>query len=364
MTIHLPSVNAPTSIKQCLSGLSRNIKLDRESSKGVNGFLFFGVNRVTRARVAIKFYYWGGDRTFHIEPRALAEINSPNVLPVLDAGFADQEYAYFVTPYCEQGDVDDLLGTTSIGNLRAVDLTCQILDGLTHLHQRRFLHRDLKPANIYITDQQQAVIGDFGSIKRLPDGYSSVPGSKHSILYRPPESVESNEYGFSGDVYQAGMVLYQLLGGSLPYDETAWLSKAELKHYRALRSAADQSIFVDQCLKTTISRGRVLDLSTLPPWVPDQLRRVIRKACRVDLSARYRTASEFRIKLHDTRHDVFDWEVVDGNPTCRFNRRTYRIVDQDGVLIVQKSTGYAWRRDNTIQGNSLAELCASIECIA
>lgn len=360
MSLHIPSISAPASIKQRLTELSTNIRLERESSKGSNGFLFFGTNRVTTARVAIKFYYWGGDRAFHIEPRALADIDSPNVLKVQDAGFADQEYAYFVTPFCSNGDLDDLLEKTSIGNLRAVDITCQVLDGLTHLHQRRFLHRDLKPANIYLNDAHQAVIGDFGSIKLLPQGYAVIPASGHSILYRPPESVNSNEYGISGDVYQAGVVLYQLLGGYLPYEETAWLSRGELRHYKSLRSAADQSIFSDQCLKSRISAGRVLDPKTLQPWVPDSLRRIIRKACRTDASTRFRTASEFRIRLHDLRHELLDWEVVEGMPTCRSARKSYRIADENGALIVQKSAGGAWRRDNTLAGQSLSDLCAAV----
>lgn len=364
MTLHIASINAPGSIKSCLLRLARNIKVERASGKGTNGFLFFGRNRVTRVLVAIKFYYWGGDRAFHTEPRALAALHSPNVLSVLDAGYADQEYAYFVTPFCEKGDVDDLLSTTSIGNLKAIDFTCQLLDGLTHLHQRRFLHRDLKPANVYINDHGHAVIGDFGSIMRLPERYTSVPGSKHSILYRPPESVDSNEYGFSGDVYQAGIFLYQLLGGNLSYEETAWMSRAELKHYQSLRSAADQSIFADQCLKTTISKGQVLDLSSLPPWVPDKLRRIIRKACRIDHASRYGTASEFRIKLHDARHGVPDWEIVEGRPTCRFDHRAYRVEDHDGTLLVCKSAGQSWRRDNAIQGQTMADLCAAIEAAA
>lgn len=360
MSLHVPSLSAPASVKQRLMQLSSNIKLDRESSKGANGFLFFGTNRVTNAKVVIKFYYWGGEKLFHIEPRALSEIDSPNVLRVQDAGFADQEYAYFVTPYCANGDLDDLLARTSIGNRCAVDITCQILDGLSHLHQRRFLHRDLKPANIYLNDARQAVIGDLGSIKLLPLGCSVIPASGHSILYRPPESVNSNEYGIAGDIYQAGVVLYQLLGGYLPYEETAWLSNDQLKRYRSLWASTDQALFADQCLKKRISTGRVLDLKTLPPWVPDSLRRLIRKACRVDVMNRFRTASEFRIRLHDLRHELLDWAVIDGMPTCRAAHKSYRIVGEAGALVVQKCTGLTWRRDNTIVGHSLGDLCEGI----
>ena len=111
-----------------------------------------------------------------------------------------------------------------ISNRTALEYSYQILSGLSCLHSERFLHRDLKPSNIYLTEGNIAVIGDFGSVKKLPDGEQSISASSHSILYRSPESINLKKYGISGDIYQVGVILYQLLGGILHYDGMAWLS--------------------------------------------------------------------------------------------------------------------------------------------
>ena len=350
----------PKPIKECLLRLAQNIELEKESTKGANGYLFFGRNRVSGLKVAIKFYYWGGDKSLHVEPQTLSEIRSPNVIEVHDAGYADNSYAYFVTTYYEQGDADEYLKNT-VSTFKAIDLTSQVLNGLTHLHQQRLLHRDLKPANIYIKNDHSAVIGDFGSIKKIPDGNTTVPGSKHSILYRPPESIETNQYGYEGDVYQAGIFLYQALGGFLPYEEMAWLSGPEKKHYDSLQNPTDQTIFADQCLRTKISKGKVINLNSLPPWIPEKIKRVVRKACKLKPYDRYRTASEFRLKLHDIRANIVSWELKDGVPTCQIGNKSFRIIMVQQTPTVEKKIAAGWRKATEFADGSTEELCRAIE---
>ena len=77
----LDSVNAPIEIRESLKALS-NITFEKQSNKGANGYLFFGRNRILNQRVAVKYYYWGGDRAEHAEPQQLAEIDSPHVIRV------------------------------------------------------------------------------------------------------------------------------------------------------------------------------------------------------------------------------------------------------------------------------------------
>ena len=180
----LDALSAPGEVVQSLRTLSAHIVFSKTCKKGGNGYLFFGKNTVLNRRVAVKYYYWGGDKTYHAEPKHLAEIDSPNVVQILDAALLDNDYAYFMTPYYKNGDLDDLLSTGIRGNRSAVNLASEILNGLTHLHSRCFLHRDLKPQNIFLSDSGSALIGDFGSVKQVPEGHTSVPGSGHSLLYR------------------------------------------------------------------------------------------------------------------------------------------------------------------------------------
>lgn len=358
-SLYINSVSAPVEIKAALHDLSKRIHFTKEDTKAANGYVFFGVNRITNKSVAVKFYYWGGKAEFHAEPNQLASIASEFVLPIHDAGLIDGTWAYFQTPACSNGDLDDILEHTSIGNLGAIDFTYQILDGLSHLHAKRFLHRDLKPSNIYVTENNNAVIGDFGSVKRIPEGRSVIPASSHSLLYRPPETISTNVYGIQGDIYQAGMVLYQLLGGYLPYDGMAWLSRQELQHFRTLGTPADGESFVEQCIKGRICSGRLLILSSMPPWVPESLKKIVKKACHLDATKRFQTASSFMAKLHEVRPLVLDWKIEDGHPVLR-GTPSYRIVEVGGQPHAQKSSGKTWRKDNSVTSTEFAKLVEEI----
>jgi eukaryotic-like serine/threonine-protein kinase len=358
-TLYIEGSNAPLEVKKSLIELSKSIQFHREDSKAANGYVFFGTNRVTGVQITLKYYYWGGKAEYHAEPRQLAQLDAENVLKIHDAGLIDAKWAYFVTPTCTGGDLDQVLESQPLGTRLALDYAYQVLSGLSHLHAARYLHRDIKPANIYLTQAGTIVIGDFGSVKRLPETQSTIPASSHSLIYRPPETIVTNSFGHSGDIYQCGLVLYQLLGGSLPYDEVAWLGKRELGQIDTLATPLDREDFIDRCIKAKIVSGRAVDPSTLPPWVPKQIRRIINKACHVDPAQRFQTASAFMAKLHEVRPNTPDWQVVDGCPTL-IATPSYRVASTAAGYIVQKSAGGGWRNDRTVVGNSLEELVDAV----
>ena len=358
-TLYIDGSGAPEAIRTSLREISKNIQFHREDSKAANGYVFFGANRVTGMNVTLKYYFWGGKTQYHAEPRQLAQLDADNVLKILDAGLIDATWAYFVTPTCTGGDIDSALESSPLGLRTAIDYVYQTLAGLSHLHGSRYLHRDLKPANLYLTETGKVVIGDFGSVKRLPEAQSTIPASSHSLIYRPPETILTNVYGVTGDVYQCGVVLYQLIGGSLPYDGLAWLNKREQGQLAQLATEQDKDAFVDSCIKSKITGGRAVDLSSLPPWVPSSVRRIVSKACHRDPQQRYQTASAFMAKLHDLRPRTPDWRVIDGIPT-RLGNPSYRILEVNGFYSAQKDAGNGWRNDNTIIGVSLADLVAAV----
>jgi len=359
----LDAVNAPIEIRESLKSLS-DIIFDSQSAKGANGYLFFGRHRILNRRVAVKYYYWGGDRAQHAEPRQLSEIDSPHVICVEHAAVLDSNWAFFVTPFCKNGDLDELIARGPCGIADSVRLTCDVLDGLTHLHSRRLVHRDLKPANLLLNDKGEAQIGDFGSVRRLPEGNDSVPGSGHSLLYRPPESVWSGTYGVEGDVYQVGLLLYQLLGGLLPYEEVAWLNNDQRQRYSAIVDDFERSKFVDDILKKKITNGTIASLDSLPPWVDAQLSRTIRKATNTDPTRRFSSASEFLNRLRSIALKAPDWSIVDGLPLLR-RRRTYRLVSaSDGSgFFAQKKCPLGWRQVKSIPNGNLADVVSAVNAL-
>ncbi len=357
--LYIEGSSAPPEIKKSLLDISKNIELQREDSKAANGYVFFGTNRVTGTQVTLKYYYWGGKTEYHAEPRQLAQIDAPNVLKILDAGLLDAKWAYFMTPTCTRGDLDLVLESSPLGVKSALEYTYQALAGLSHLHGNRFLHRDIKLANLYLTEAGIVVIGDFGSVKRLPEAASTIPASSHSLPYRPPETIITNSYGIAGDIYQCGLVLYQLLGGTLSYDGLTWLNRRELAQLETLATPLDKEDFIDRCIKAKIAAGKAVDLSSLPPWVPKPIRRIIKKACHVESTQRFQSASAFMAKIHEVRPAVLDWQVIDGCPTLTA-KTSYRIVSDGSAYSVQKRAGVDWRNDRTLAGDTLEELVEGI----
>ena len=362
MSINIETLSIPSSIKNKLYELSTNISFDKQIQKGSNGYLFFGINKITKKRVAIKFYIWSGDPIYHAEPKNLSTLNSKNVIPILDVAIVDSRYAYFMTPFFNNGDLDDILNRGTISNLRAINFIRDILSGLSHLHAIRLLHRDLKPQNIFVSDSDHAVIGDFGSVKYLPEGKEFIPGSDHSLIYRPPESVTSNSYSFAGDIYQVGIVLFQLLGGSLPYEETAWLNSQQLNKYLKFSDDIDKQVYASTIIKNRIVRGRIIDINSLPPWVCVELKKTVLKACNLQPHIRYKSCSGFLARISSIRANILDWRIEDGNPTL-YSKTNYRIVTnlETKRLNVQKSRTGDWKNDNSFSGSSIQNLVDQIE---
>ncbi len=358
------TLDVPTPIKDKLVELSTSITFTKRSRKGSNGWLFFGQNRISNQRIAVKFYDWSGDSVYHAEPKNLATIKSKNVISILDASFVDRDYAYFITPYYNNGDLDAEICNGIRGNSRAVSVTRDILSGLSHLHAQLLLHRDLKPQNLLIAEDFSVAIGDFGSVKKIPEGCSTVPGSGHSLIYTPPESIYSGEFGIPGDIHQIGMVLYQTLGGHLPYEESAWFNSSELKKYRGMTDEIDRQIFANSCIKNRIEKGKIVRTKTLPPWVCVPLRRTVSKACNVDPLKRYQSCAEFLARINSIRSEIHDWKIEQGLPV-RHGKTKYRIAfdNKKNFNFVQKNKGAGWRRDNSFKGINVKDLVLEIEKI-
>lgn len=309
----------PGEVISCVKNdLSRDILFDGHTLNGNNGYVFFGYHKIQKKRVAIKFYYYG--ESFHDEVSLLSEITSTNILTILHARTIDNGFAYFVTEEISGGDLDSHLENEILSLRHGIALTKGILNGVIEFHRQenRLVHRDLKPANILIDSNSNPLIADFGSLKRIPDDQHSVNGSRHAALYRPPESYD-DEYTFRSDIYQVGMVMYQLLGGHLPYDPEVYLSNSQMKIYHKLPGDFERSKYIDEILKTLAIKGKLLNFDSLPYYVSKSIRKIISKATNPDPDKRYETASIFMLKLHQLGI-LPDWKKI---------KNEYWLINQD-----------------------------------
>jgi eukaryotic-like serine/threonine-protein kinase len=340
--------------------LEEKINFDHYSLKGNNSFVLFGANRITGTKVAVKYYYWGGVDERHIEPRELSGLKSDNIIPILDASIAGQ-WAYFMTPFLELGDLDEFVARGPLGSRDALRLVQGLVNGVSHLHAADLVHRDLKPANLFLSDTRELLIGDFGSVRRLAAGATTAPASGHSVLYRPPESFDG-EYGKVGDIYQIGVVLYQLCGGRLSYEDQSWLNPQQRKAYKHAVDDFECSQIVDAAIAQRVRTAKLLDLSTLNPWIPERVKRTIRKATQPDLARRYATTAELVAELHAIRDAAPDWGLEDGvlvlTPIAGPKRR---VIPYRGTFVAEKWSRLGWRSDKLLCSGTMADMIKRIE---
>lgn len=331
----LPSMCAlPGVIENALSELAAHYGNFEQNERGANGYLFFAKNRITNASVAIKFYAGEQGEARHDEPRQLCLIKNRNVLSILDARSVSEEWGYFVTPRCFEGDLDDLIVTQPSVH-EALDVALGICHGVSAIHALKMLHRDLKPGNI-VMQAGTPQIADFGSVRMLSDGESHVTASRHSILYRPPESFATGRYTAKGDIYQIGVVLYQLLGGYLPYDGNQYLTPKELKQLASMADPVDRSIFVDGVIRRCSEAGFLLRHRSLPPWVTGGAKRALRDMINPDPQSRCNSVADVAAALTQLRATMANWRWDGDVAVLRTEGKTIELRPADeGALLYQ-----------------------------
>jgi serine/threonine protein kinase len=121
--------------------------------------------------------------------------------------------------YCSRGDLlDFVLQYGPFSEIDSLKMIWQILEGLDYLHSHGIAHKDLKPENIYINDQSQIKIADFGFGVRFEENQETFQMCG-SLMYTPPEDILMNASDpRKSDVWDVGLILYILLTKSYPWN--------------------------------------------------------------------------------------------------------------------------------------------------
>lgn len=159
-------------------------------------------------------------RRFQMEAHAVAQLQHPGIVAVMDAGTQGDE-PYLVMEYVAGGDLSRVTGGRPLDPERAARLVQRTAQALQFAHEKGILHRDLKPSNILLDSRDQPRLTDFGLAKRLDadPGITLTGQTLGSPGYIPPEqtSVNRGQPGPASDVYSLGAVLYYLLTGRPPF---------------------------------------------------------------------------------------------------------------------------------------------------
>ena len=160
---------------------------------------------------------------FEREARAAARLNSPYAVAVHDQG-NDAGVTYLVMEYVPGHTVRDVLRTHgALPPAQALAIIDPVLQALAAAHRAGYIHRDVKPENVLISEDGRVKVTDFG-LARAIEGADS--GKTHGLLlgtvaYLSPEQVEHDRTDARSDVYSAGILLFELVTGQVPFTASA-----------------------------------------------------------------------------------------------------------------------------------------------
>lgn len=213
-------------------------RLDRKLGEGGMATVYCGTDILLRRRVAIKVLreqYAADDefvRRFYQEAESAAKLSHPNIVNTFDVGRQDQTY-FIVMELVDGPSLAEIIATDGrLPEPVAIDYAAQIASGLAYAHRQGLLHRDIKPANILVTKDDVVKLSDFGIARAVSQQTMALtkPGLvMGSVYYISPEQAQEHEVHETSDLYSLGIVIYQMLTGSLPYTGESPVTVA-LKH--------------------------------------------------------------------------------------------------------------------------------------
>ncbi|NNM05615.1 MAG: serine/threonine protein kinase, partial [Gemmatimonadetes bacterium] len=245
---------------------------------------------------------------FAAERQALAVMDHPSIAKVFDAGTTEDGRPYFVMEVVEGSTIVQFCNDRKMGIRDRVALFADVCKAVQHAHQKGVIHRDLKPSNVMVSEVDgwplPRVI-DFGIAKAVePDEFDGAGLTRKDQVigtpaYTSPEQIlESADVDTRSDVYSLGVLLYELLVGSLPFDPESyrgWASVAATLHrdpptlVRRLTELAQEA--------ETLAGQRGTTSSLLLKELTGDLEWIVSRAMEKERDHRYETANGLALDL-------------------------------------------------------------------
>ena len=214
-------------------------------------------------------------KRFFLEAKAAGKLNHANIVTTYDFGEVDG-MAYLAMELMEGTDLRKRVQQGAIPAIEAVEIACQVAEGLAYAHHRGIVHRDIKPANIMLPERGPAKIMDFGLARmRLADHKTSTGIVLGTPRYMSPEQISGQPVDHRSDIFSLGIVLWEMLTGKRLFSGT---EMAQVSH----------SITYDEHEPPTRVNAEL----------PAMLDFVVARALKKDPAVRYQDADEMAADLH------------------------------------------------------------------
>jgi serine/threonine-protein kinase len=161
---------------------------------------------------------------FFREARAIARLDHPNIVTVYDLGEEDG-VPYLAMQFLEGLDLEHRMRAPEGMTLpRKVEIAISVAGGLAHAHAAGIVHRDVKPANVFITNEGQVKLLDFGLARLMSSELTRSNVMVGTVNYMAPEQLRGSKTDHRVDIFSFGVVLYELLGGRKPFQAESFAS--------------------------------------------------------------------------------------------------------------------------------------------
>ena len=209
-------------------------RLEKILGKGATATVYLAVQESLDRRVAIKVLsaHLGNDPIFNKrfvkEGKTVARLAHPHIVTIYDTG-SHQQQLYIAMEYLEGDSLKQRIKAVLTPE-QAANYLCQIAQALGYAHRQHCIHRDIKPANILFRDAETAVLSDFGIAKNLEDKtqLTAVGWRIGTPNYMSPEQAMAKPVDARSDLYSLGILFYEMLTGTRPYQGSDAFETARL----------------------------------------------------------------------------------------------------------------------------------------